>query len=247
MKEALSLTAPSAVFTTRPNPADLQVGGRLDGGQTSWRSPALLLIAYAAIWLALAIAPVSRADWLLENLLVLIIVPWLIVTRQRMRFSNAAYACFFVFFVLHAIGAHFTYSLVPYDRWLQALGGRSLSELLALDRNHYDRLVHFSYGALVLLPAIELFERYAPPTGPWRWWLPVLFVTSHAVIYELLEWIAALVVAPDLGNAYLGTQGDVWDAQKDMALALAGTMLALGIIVVRRRFTTRSTDPASAN
>jgi putative membrane protein len=83
------------------------------------------------------------------------------------------------------------------------------------------------YGALLLLPSVELFARYAPPRGVWYWLMPVLFVASHSVIYELMEWLAALIVAPSLGDAYLGTQGDPWDAQKDMALAAAGSVLAM--------------------
>lgn len=200
---------------------------------SDWRVPQTLLIALTAIWLILAIAPVSRSDWLLENLLVLISVPVLVVTRSRLRFSNTAYTCLFVFFVLHSIGAHYTYSLVPYDRWWTAITGESLNDLLSLERNHYDRLVHFLYGALMLPAAVELLDRYAPPRGVWRALLPVFFVMSHSVIYEMIEWLAAIIVAPDLGNAYLGTQGDGWDAQKDMALAAAGSVLAIFIMRLR--------------
>jgi putative membrane protein len=192
-----------------------------------WRTPRRLLVALCAIWIWLAISPVSREDWLLENLLVLIAVPALAATRNRFRFSDAAYRCLFAFFVLHAIGAHYTYSLVPYDRWWEALTGSTLSDVLGWQRNHYDRAVHFLYGILMLLPTVELFERYAPPRAAWRWLMPVFFVMAHSVIYELVEWVAALLVAPELGAAYLGTQGDGWDAQKDMALATAGSVLAM--------------------
>jgi putative membrane protein len=195
--------------------------------------PATLLALFAAIWLALAVSPISRQDWLLENLLVLIAMPALVATRQRMRFSNAAYVCLFAFFLLHSVGAHYTYSLVPYDRWWEALTGTTLNDLLGWQRNHYDRAVHFLYGMLILLPAAELLDRYAPSRGMWRAILPVLFVMSHSVIYEIVEWIAALIVAPELGEAYLGTQVDPWDAQQDMALASAGA--ALSMLFVRLR------------
>jgi putative membrane protein len=190
----------------------------------------VLLALYAPIWLALAISPVSRADWLLENLLVFVALPILVATSHRLRFSNAAYTCLFVFFVLHSIGAHYTYSLVPYDRWWTTLTGHSLSELFGWQRNHYDRLVHLLYGALMLPAAVEIFARYAPPRGVWRWLMPVLFLISHSAIYETVEWIAAMIVAPDLGSAYLGTQGDEWDAQRDMALAAAGSVLSMLIV-----------------
>lgn len=151
-----------------------------------------------------------------------------------MTFTSASYVCLFVFFILHAIGAHYTYALVPYDRWSEAVFGSTVSEVFAWERNHYDRFVHFLYGALMLPPATELLRRYAPARHAWRWIMPVLFITSHSAIYETVEWIAALVVAPDLGSAYLGTQGDEWDAQQDMALATAGAMLSTCLLCLRR-------------
>jgi putative membrane protein len=199
----------------------------------SFQLPATLLALFVAIWLAFAISPISRQDWLLENLLLLIAIPALVATRQRMRFSNASYVCLFVFFVLHSVGAHYTYSLVPYDRWWEMLTGSTLNELFGWQRNHYDRLVHFLYGMLVLPPAAELFDQYAPSRGAWRGILPVLFVMSHSVVYEIVEWIAALIVAPELGDAYLGTQGDHWDAQQDMALATAGSVLSMLFVSLR--------------
>lgn len=219
--------------------------GHERGAQVDVRSgrdqlPAVLLATFGAVWLALAISPVDRWDWLLENLLVAILVPSLIATRTQLRFSNAACTCIFLFLVMHAVGAHFTYALVPYDRWFEDLTGTRLNTLLGLQRNHYDRLVHFMYGALLLLPAVELLERYAPPRGVWRWLMPVLFITSHTVIFELLEWIAVLIVAPSLGDAYLGTQGDVWDAQKDMALASVGAILAMVLVGLLRGAKQRS-------
>lgn len=200
-----------------------------------WDLPGVLLALYAVIWVALAIAPVSRQDWLLENLLVFLCVPLLIATRKRLRFSNASYVCLFVFMVLHSIGAHYTYALVPYDEWFRSLTGSTLSELLGLSRNHYDRLVHFLYGVLILPPCAEIIERYAAPRAGWRWTMPVFFVMSHSAVYEMIEWIAAQIVAPELGSAYLGTQGDEWDAQKDMALATLGAVLSSIVLWLNRR------------
>lgn len=200
--------------------------------------PGVLLGLFSILWLILAISPINREDWLLENLLVFAAIPLLVATRTRMRFTRASYVCMFVFFALHSIGAHYTYALVPYDRWWEMLTGSTVSELLGWERNHYDRLVHFLYGALMLPPATELLDRYAPPRYGWRWVMPVLFIASHSAIYETVEWIAALVVAPDLGSAYLGTQGDEWDAQKDVALATSGaalSMLVIGLVRFRCR------------
>ena len=193
-----------------------------------WRWPLVLLAAYAALWIALAIDPVFRQDWLLENLIVLVALPLLVLTARRFRFSNFVYACLFVFFVFHAVGAHYTYSLVPYADWWQALGGAPIE-----GRNHYDRLAHFLYGLLVTPAAVELFARYGSYPRPWQFLFPWMFMAGHSVVYELIEYTAAIVFGGELGQAYLGTQGDVWDAQKDMVFALAGTTLTLAGLAAR--------------
>ena len=189
------------------------------------RYPAVLLLAFGVIWTALAIAPSYRQDWLLENVLVFVAVPLLAATSRSLRFSNRAYTCMFVFFVLHAVGAHYTYSEVPWREWLHlqdAAAGPGPA-----NRNNYDRFVHFSYG-LLMFPAVwELFAARASPQRVWRYVMPVSFLMSHAVVYELIEWGAAELFGGDLGVAYLGTQGDVWDAQKDMGLAMAGILAGL--------------------
>jgi putative membrane protein len=200
--------------------------------QASDRYPATLLAAFSAVWLGLAINPSYRQDWLLENVIVFVGVPALVIAYHRLRFSNFAYTCLFVFLVLHEIGAHFTYSEVPWRDWLQTLGLAS-SDGAPTGRNHYDRLVHFSYGLLVLPAAWELINARMSPRGTWRYLMPVFFVMSHSVIYEVIEWLAAEVFGGDLGAAYLGTQGDQWDAQKDMALAAAGALLGTMLMALR--------------
>lgn len=207
------------------------------------RFPAALLLAFALVWGALAIAPRYREDWLLENVLVFLALPVLVAGYRRLRFSNLAYACLFMFSVLHQVGAHYTYSEVPYDAWARALAGTSVSELFGFQRNHYDRLVHFLYGLLVAPAALELVDRRAAPTGLWRWLLAWTFLLSHSTLYELIEAAAAGVFGGDLGMAYLGTQGDVWDAQRDSALAALGATIALLLLRARRL---PATDPSTA-
>jgi putative membrane protein len=201
---------------------------------SSRQLPSILLAVFAVIWVALAIKPWYRQDWALENLLVAIAVPLLTWSYQRWRFSNAAYVCLFIFFTLHIIGAHYTYSEVPYDKWFKALLGFSLNEALGFSRNHYDRFVHLVYGLLMALPSMELLQKRAPPQGLWIWLLPVLFISSHSVIYEMVEWAAAVIFGGDLGVAYLGTQGDVWDAQKDMFLASLGAVVGVSYWLLLR-------------
>jgi len=207
--------------------------------------PAALLAVFTVIFVMLGIAPLFRQDWLLENLLVFVALAVLIVTRKRLRFSNTAYTLIFALLVVHEIGAHYTYSLVPYDRWVAAVTGDTLSDWLGFDRNHYDRLIHFAYGLLITLPAIELLEKVAPPRGVWRQLLPVLFILSHSAIYELVEYAAAMVFGGELGTAYLGTQGDEWDSQKDMVCAVSGALLA-SLCIWWRRSWMRVARPAEA-
>jgi putative membrane protein len=119
---------------------------------------------------------------------------------------------------------------VPYDSWSATLTDTTISARFGAVRNHYDRLIHFAYGLLVTLPVFELLRAVAPPRGIWRFLLPLLFILANSAIYELIEWGAAEIFGGDLGTAYLGTQGDEWDSQKDTACAALGAILALGAI-----------------
>jgi putative membrane protein len=206
---------------------------------STWRYPLALLGLFGLLWIALAIAPVYRQDWLLENVLVFIAVPLFVLTARRLRFSNFAYTCLFVFFSLHTVGSHYTYSLVPYDQWFQALTGGSLNDLLGFERNHFDRLIHFLYGLLMAPAAVEIFAHYGRYPRSWAALFPLLFMASHAVIYELIEFAAALLFGGDLGQAYLGTQGDIWDGQKDMALAMAGSAITVAAYAIAGRLPVR--------
>lgn len=190
-----------------------------------WRYPLTLLGIFLVIWIALAIDPLYRDDWLLENVLVFLAVPLLVLSARSLRFSAFTYTCLFAFFTLHVVGAHYTYAEVPYDDWFRSLTGASLNELLGFARNHFDRLVHFLYGLLVTPAAVELFAHYGRYPRAWAALFPFLFMASHTAMYEMIEWGAAVFFGGDLGQAYLGTQGDVWDGQKDMALAMIGTAI----------------------
>lgn len=196
---------------------------------------ALLAGTFVLLWAALAIAPVDRSTWWLENALLLTGVVVLVKTRRSLPLSDAAYSMLFVFFCLHAIGAHYTYSLVPYDELLRDLSGSSLSDTFGLQRNHYDRLVHLAYGLLLALPLRELLMLHAGVRGFWSYFLPIDVVASSSLAYELIEWGAAIVYGGDLGIAFLGTQGDEWDAHRDMALASLGALLAMLLVAARNR------------
>jgi len=185
----------------------------------------VLCISYALIWIIAAIHPKDRSDWLIENLLVAISVPVLALTYHRLPLSNASYALIFLFLVLHSTGAHYTYSEVPLGYWLK--------DAFSLRRNHFDRIVHFAFGLLLTYPMYEILTRIVRPRGMWSLLLSVAVITAFSGFFEIVEGIVALLVSPELGNAYLGTQGDVWDAQKDMALAIGGAGMVAVAIALR--------------
>jgi putative membrane protein len=184
----------------------------------------LLFIAYVTVWLVLAIDPWYREDWLLENILVFVALPVVIWGERRFGFSPAAAWMLFVFFVLHAIGAHYTYSEMPwFDLFTRTFG---------FERNHYDRVAHFLFGFLLLVPFAELFAVSAKP-GKTVFAFAFVFMIAASGFYEVLEWLATEVTHAELGTAFLGTQGDEWDAQKDMLMCYLG--IIAGALIWRRR------------
>ena len=181
----------------------------------------LLLTSYLIVWFVLALSPVDRKDWLLENLLAVSTVAVLILTYRRFAFSDVSYILITVFMILHAIGAHYTYAKVPFGFWMK--------DVFELSRNHFDRIVHFTFGFLLAYPAYELFVRAAKVRREWALFMAAIAVISLSGIFEVLESWVAQIASPELGDAYLGTQGDVWDAQKDMTLAIVGALLTVGL------------------
>jgi putative membrane protein len=184
-------------------------------------------VVYTLIWIIAAINPLKRDDWLVENLLVFAALPLLVFSYRRLQLSDAAYALIFAFLVLHAAGAHYTYSEVPLGYWLK--------ETFHLQRNHFDRIVHLSFGLLLTYPMHEIFGRTLKPRGLWALLLPCSLIVALSGFFEIIEAIVASIVNPELGAAYLGVQGDVWDAQKDMALAIFGAALVAAVCAVCKR------------
>jgi putative membrane protein len=186
-----------------------------------------LSLLFLTWWLHLAIAPYNREDWMLENVLVLVAVMVIAASFRRFPLSRISYTLIFIFLCLHEIGAHYTYTLTPYDQWFQRYLGFSLNEFLGFQRNQFDRLAHFAYGLLLAYPIREMFIRIVAVRGFWGYFLPLDLTLSTSVLFELFEWVAAESVGGDLAVAYLGTQGDIWDAQKDMLVAAIGALLAM--------------------
>ena len=179
-----------------------------------------------------AIKPWYQQDWMLENILPVVFLAYLWGTVNKLTMSKASYTLIFIFMAFHEIGSHYTYAEVPYDAAFKSLTGVSFNSLVGWHRNNYDRVVHFLYGLLLGYPIRELYFRIADARGFWGYFLPLQFAMATSMLYELIEWGAANVVGGNLGMAYLGTQGDIWDAHKDMALASLGALIAMIITAI---------------
>ncbi|HEX6240690.1 MAG TPA: DUF2238 domain-containing protein, partial [Polyangiales bacterium] len=172
--------------------------------------------------------------WLLENVLVVAAALMLWRAQRTEPLRDSTCWALFVFGVLHAIGSHYTYSQVPYGDWLSIIAGDGLVPRLVGERNHFDRLVHFGYGLLCTPLFSELLARVVSArTRLWSALLPLGVIMSTSMLYELIEWAAAESFGAGLGQAFLGTQGDVWDAHKDMALASLGSLITLAWLAAR--------------
>ena len=173
-----------------------------------------------------AISPHSFAVWMTEIFWVAGLLAVLLSTRRMFRFSLAAYSCFFVWMMLQTVGAHYTFELVPMD-WLK--------EMLGLVRNPYDRIAHFTVGWFAF-PFAELFLRKGwVRSAALAAFFAVMTVVAMAGLWELVEWQYAVIEGGDAGAAFLGSQGDVWDAQKDILCDTLGALCATILFLFRER------------
>lgn len=190
-----------------------------------WVSAASLLW-YVGVSVWMAQAPVDPEFWLIASVLPVGFVLFLVATHRLLPLSPISHALIAVFLTLHTIGVHYTYAEVPVGTWA--------NEVLHLGRNHFDRVVHFSFGFLLAYPMEELFRLGAGVRGWLLYYLPVMTVLGLSGLWEIVEaWVAGLL-HPELGITYLGSQGDVWDAQKDMAAAFYGSLICITLLVIVR-------------
>ncbi len=173
---------------------------------------------YAVLCAALAINPIDRHTWFVENLTVWIILGIILVLYARgVRFSNTAYLLMFVLIYLHTIGGHYTFEKVPFD-WV--------TNTFHFARNHFDRFAHFTVGFYAFAIAEWLYIRKLVSTKFLLFTYPILVIATLAMSYEIIEWLYAAGASPEAGAAYLGSQGDIWDAQKDMLADTLGAIVA---------------------
>jgi putative membrane protein len=189
---------------------------------TSNRWLQVFMIVFFSIWVSTLIGTSDMSNWILENTLVFCFLGFLIISYRYYQFSDLSYLLICIYLCLHVYGAKYTYAENPLGYWLM--------DLFNTSRNHYDRIVHFSFGFLLAYPMRELFLRWLKFPTWVAWALPIEITLSVSGLYELIEWAVADVFFKAQGDAYLGTQGDIWDAQKDMFLATLGAALATTIV-----------------
>jgi putative membrane protein len=180
---------------------------------------AAALSIFTAFWFSCFAGTTDLANWWIENLLVFIFVGALLLTYRRFAFSDLSYAFILAFLILHVYGAKYAYADNPLGFWLQ--------RTFQTARNPYDRIVHTSFGLLMAYPMRELLIRRFHVSRRYSWILPVELVLSLSGAFELIEWSVADVFFPEHGASYVGTQGDIWDAQKDMFVATSGALVAM--------------------
>jgi putative membrane protein len=181
---------------------------------------------YGVLFLILAINPIDRATWFVENLTVWIILGVILFLYiKNIRFSNVAYLFMFVLIYLHTIGGHYTFALVPFD---------FITDTFDFERNHFDRIAHFSVGFYAFAIAEWLYAKNLVTNKFLLFTYPVFVIAAVAMSYELIEWIYAATANPEAGIAYLGSQGDIWDAQKDMLADTLGALTATSVFFLTR-------------
>jgi len=179
----------------------------------------LYLLVFIGIWAYTFIVTPDLNNWLLENTLVVLFLIPLLLTYRKYPLSDLSYLLIALFLSVHVYGSTYTYAENPLGDWLK--------ELFDTKRNQYDRMVHFSFGFLLAYPMRELFLTILKLKKWVAWALPVEISLSIGALYEIIEWAVADIFFKNQGASYLGTQGDIWDAQKDMFLAFLGAFIAM--------------------
>lgn len=181
------------------------------------------IIAFLIFWLSTLVGTTDFKNWIMENTLVFIFLSIMTFTYKKFTFSDLTYTFIFVYLSLHIYGAMYTYAENPFGYWMK--------DTFHFQRNHYDRIVHFSFGFMLAYPMRDFFLNKMKFPNWVGWLLPIEITLSFSCLYELIEWAVADVFFPEQGIAYLGTQGDIWDAQKDMFMAFTGAVIITFIVL----------------
>lgn len=166
-------------------------------------------------------------EQLLQQIGTLLLCLLLFANRKIRGMSRFSYICIGIFTLLHIVAARYLYSYVPYNAWIRSLTGFDIDQAFHFERNQFDRLVHFSFGCLALPVLFERIDRRRQLPASYRLWMAWLMLQTFSMLYELFEWSLTMVMTGESADYYNGQQGDIWDAQKDMAWALAGSLLCM--------------------
>lgn len=199
-----------------------------------------LVLGTSVILAASLLDPRFPVEQLLQHVPTVASMSVIMLGARRGWWSTLSMICLMTFALLHIVGARYAYSNVPYDDAVKAVTGFSVNDACGFQRNHYDRLVHFLFGVLLPLPVAEILVRQSRLSSFGSVFLSVSFLAGVSGLYEISEWIAAIIMSPELAESYNGQQGDLWDAQKDMALALLGSLVVF--VPVRRTLDRMATD-----
>ena len=196
----------------------------------------VLLLLFLLFFVVSCVNPPYRQFLLMQHVPTVLAAMLLAYLSNKFIIGRWSFSSIILFLCLHTLGARYLYSYVPYDVWTDKLLGVRLSEIFGFQRNHYDRVVHFSYGLLLAVPVQEFERRYLRLSKVLTALLAVEFIIATSAIYELLEWLVAVVFTPEWADKFLGQQGDIFDAQKDTALATAGAVVSISLVAVWDRW-----------
>jgi len=191
-------------------------------------TPLLVVFAiFLIIWIFTLAGTTNVTNWMIENTLTFLFIGFLVITYKTFRFSSLSYIFIAIYLSLHVYGSEYTYAENPFGFWLK--------DLFHFSRNHYDRIVHFSFGFMLAYPMRDYFMNKMKFPAWVSWTLPVEITISFSCLYEIIEWVVADVFFPKEGDAYLGLQGDIWDSQKDMFMALCGALSITMILLIVKK------------
>ena len=204
-----------------------------------------VLILFSAYFAAMVWNPPYELHATIHVVPTCLAIGLLAASLKWWRLDATSYLLIVAFLVLHVLGTRYVYTHVPYDRWSVAWVGASVSDLTGWQRNHFDRFVHLMFGVLIAPVAYDVRARSTGLRGAWGYLAAVEFVVAASAVFELLEWIGAVTLAPDYALSYLGQQGDVWDAHKDMGLAFLGALASIACVALMERAAAQRNGTAS--
>ena len=184
------------------------------------------------------IAPPYLQFLLMQHVPTVLAALLLAYISNRVVISRSSYSSIVAFLCLHTLGTRYLYSYTPYDVWSESILGVNINDVFGFQRNHYDRLVHFSYGLLLVVPVQEFERRYLRLSTAISAVLAIEFIIATSACYELLEWLVAVIFTPAWAEQFLGQQGDIFDAQKDTALATLGAIVSISVRALTARWRT---------